>query len=153
MTTPRPDCACTDSTQCFHHAATPRPDALTAESEALLHAVDLEMTTWSMPYRQELLDDCRHRLAAIEAAARASLADEVREAERKRSDAERERDALREALEWAMARVLNERGQYSHPAECSPSECRCGYRKARAALAPTVAASAADDEPDAEAPR
>ena len=45
-------------------------------------------------------------------------------------DAAEAREAtLREALRWALDRIV----PYRHPLECSPLECSCGYWKAREA--------------------
>jgi hypothetical protein len=49
--------------------------------------------------------------------------------------------ALEAALRWALDRVpsSHETTRYAHPEECSPSECHCGYWKARALAQPAPA--------------
>jgi hypothetical protein len=65
--------------------------------------------------------------------------DEIAEADRRYPDqpaAPSGDVTLREALVWAMDRLR----PYSHPAECSPTKCVCGYYKAKRALARPAAA-------------
>jgi len=101
-----------------------------AESEALLRDIHslycARPSTWhpnEMAHQVEGL--VADRLAAIERAARASLADEARAAERKRSDAEREVAAMREALESVRAGI--ERGRFLAGTPGRRSEARSWF--------------------------